>query len=204
MVNLEKMLVYDNPNAKQYRQLAEWQGRSGESRLDHPYVYGWERLIRDDKSQGAEIFRKELRNLLSGKVLIDLGCNHAVTMGLIAKELGASAYIGVDLHYQALQPGRKGETYDPMEFHFHSGDMLEFVSRLTPERINFAINGIDGNVLGVNAEEYSKALSIELKRATLSGSAILVCCSYVAGYLPEAGFQNITPPGFPETLYIRE
>lgn len=203
MVDVEKMLAYNNPNAKQYRQLAERQGRSGESRLDHPYVYGWDRLIRNDKSQGAETLRKDLRNLLSGKVLIDLGCNTAVAMGLIAKELGASAYIGVDLHYQALQPGRKGETYEPMEFHFHSGDMLEFVSRLTPDNINFSINGIDGNVLGVNAEEYSKALSIELKRATLSGSAILVCCSYVENYLPEAGFRCITRQGRCEALYMR-
>jgi len=112
-----------------------------------------------------EMDGKLLSQKLAGKVLVDVGCGTFNNeMVRFARGFGVATYVGVDI--SAEDGARNCGKIRVLE---KCGDMLEFVSRLPPESVNFLINGID--FLGCNPE-YLALMVGELTRATPIGGII--------------------------------
>lgn len=154
------------------------QYEEGEKGNERYYPSSWEKL------------RAYFKEKLQGGNLIDVGGGGQDFMAELAKKSGAKKYINVDIgcprfedepvgsYLTRLNPhvGRpkkvdfwhlpENERTLPMETISVNADMLDFISRLPDNSSNFAVNGIDSNIIYDN--EYYIGLGLK------SSSALLV------------------------------
>ena len=160
----------ENPNKEYYQKLIADLEKRNFCKLSTPYADQWS----DDMQLNRNII-DIFKNKLKGKVLVDLGCGqylqhfdacaqqNSYTLNL-ARKLQVKSYIGVDKFI---------ELNDLEDFNSKSldaiivkADMLDFVSKLPDNSVNFTINGIDGVVI-LNCDKYAQAVAAEMVRATL-------------------------------------
>jgi len=117
------------------------------------------------------------RDHLSSSVLIDLGGGREF-MKRIAYKYSVSTYINVDrnpsyvdskISANPLVAAQDVSAQNLRQIRVKS-DMLDFVSRLRPNAVNFVLNGIDELI--IDNHKYHQALARELMRVAQEGSLI--------------------------------
>ena len=116
-----------------------------------------------------ELFREKL----NGEVLVDPGGGN---LPFFASHFGARAYIGVNRSFNTqvntigsdriIDREKEGDT----DLIILEGDMLEFVSRINSDSVNFVMNGVDFSI--IQDERYNQAIAKEMIRATKPGGLI--------------------------------
>ena len=193
IIELKGLLTYVSPNEEIYKSLmSQEKARAISSDLDVEFGCMWGREVRENVN-----LERMLKEIMGGNTLVDLGCGfpHYLNIAVLAKELGAKGYIGVDknmgnmgtkitANYVNLKadfpngPLRGvgiGEKYSkedkrtniPEDSILVRIDMLDFISRLPSNSFNFTLNGIDTSIL--NTKEYTEAVIKEIIRATRKG-----------------------------------
>lgn len=143
--------------------------------------------------------RKTVKETLKNSVLVDLGCGEFL-MESLASQFGAKGYIGVDKYFArgqlpidptknqieeliAARPNFKASVAEARlhgtDVGFTRADMLDFVSRLPENSVNFTLNGIDIQILGNELsrsenimDNYRQTLAKEILRATRQNGII--------------------------------
>jgi len=134
-----------------------------------------------------EKVRDYFKKKLFDQILVDVGGGGSnQVMRNLAKKFGVKTYINVDIaHGGKLAPHiakhKEPQVNDfwqlppeertkPMDEYLVTADMLDFVARLPNNSCNFALNGIELEVLSLGqpelGTEYGKALFAEIVRAT--------------------------------------
>lgn len=140
-----------------------------------------------------ERVRAYFKEKLPGQILVDVGGGALnQIMRSLAKKFGVKTYVNVDLTYDGrLDPYTAKcdkspanyfwrlppeERTKPMDEYLVTADMLDFVARLPNNSCNFALNGIELDVLSPSIPSrgigYSQALFAEMVRATKIGGTI--------------------------------
>jgi len=127
--------------------------------------------------------REYLKTKLKDSILVDLGGGQGATAKEIARAYEASAGINVDkfiggielnplkdLNAESIAKYGNNAQTNP-ECALVAADMLDFVSRLPDNSINFMANGIDAYIIGLD-HEYNAALAKEIVRAMKPGGVL--------------------------------
>ena len=134
---------------------------------------------RENEATDEKTDREYLEHKLRGGILVDLGCGDGV-MVYTAEEYGAAGYIGVDKYqfntrHQTRMFESNAKQIELMPREIESVkiqfDMLDFVSRLPDNSVNFTMNGID-EVIIHHGLPYQKVLAKEIARALKKGGVI--------------------------------
>ena len=144
---------------------------------------------RDYFRERAAFFKEKL----SGKPLVDLGGGRTCTLLPIADHNEASAYINVDKYVGRFADLERNPLRNQYESYFSPknilrdlkrpvltsniepafiyADMLDFVARLPDNSANFALFGLDEDIIGGD-RRYHEALSKEIARALRGGGIV--------------------------------
>ncbi len=99
------------------------------------------------KDKREKIWTPSLNGHLKGHVLIDLECGKGSSVENImnlAKENGASVYVGVSIHLN--KTFIKYLELPKMDMVLINGDVLSFLSLLPPNSVNYTINGVNSSI----------------------------------------------------------
>ncbi|MBI5220882.1 MAG: hypothetical protein HY978_03565 [Candidatus Liptonbacteria bacterium] len=167
---------YDNPRAAEYEQLIEATLKPTiEDRLRTSFAYKWNLLLGDrgevrllpknyPRREKLAKLLEFMKQRLAGQTVFDLGGGRDCALYELMAICGVKDYINVDYYSQSPsdQLAPRIERLPYINFHIIPEDMLRFVSQLTTAD-NFALNGIDHEILPV--QEYRYALGREIARA---------------------------------------
>ncbi|NQU82960.1 MAG: hypothetical protein HQ539_03350 [Parcubacteria group bacterium] len=180
---IEDLFDPERSVSNEYKQIIK-NGESKNVYLKTKYSEYWGDFLRnpDSAPNASDFFREHIQ----GSMLVDLGgggySTHKGSMMFdLAGIFDAKAYISVDKfaygensEYDKSAPvdrmGRKGNVRRDLRCFYIQSDMLEFVSKMKDNSVNFALNGIDSYVIG--DEEYHTALAKEIARATRSDGIV--------------------------------
>lgn len=141
----------------------------------------WIRRPEDGTPEEWEADKRIIADRLKDTPLVDLGSGYDADGYLIAQHFGSSVYVGVDIYPH----GAKEKALDPLAFDKERredfqrpgspecmlvrSDMLDFVSRLPDNSVNFMMNGLDC----VRGGEYQEKLAKEIIRALKPGGLLV-------------------------------
>jgi len=152
----------------------------------------WTDIAYDDEKFAESRAKEYLSQKLKGKILVDLGCGPDPRPS-VAGKFGADTYIGVDKFNVGERDDNRAPKPDPFtnvskkspekarkysegaDSILVRADMLDFVSRLPSNSVNFMMDYVNGDI--INRDEYVEAVVEELARATEEGGVVLMYSS---------------------------
>jgi len=183
-MELKDLQNHKNPNNDNYQKLIVNLGNKNCVTSSTPYADQW-----FDDMQLNPFIVDIFENKLKGRVLVDLGCGqhmqsaigNAYTLNL-ARKFQVKSYIGIDklIKLNDLEDFNSKN----LDAIIVKADMLDFVSKLSDNSVNFTINGIDGVVI-LDSDKYARAVAAEMVRATLSNGIIFGIRSEPTEFLRE-------------------
>ncbi|MBI5530259.1 MAG: hypothetical protein HY918_02040 [Candidatus Doudnabacteria bacterium] len=176
--DLFKSLKKETP----YGSLISDQIENDGNKISTPYSFKTTEWLQDQHllQQFPEIQkdRDYIKGRLSSSVLVDLGGGRSL-MKTVAKSYGSLGYINTDLNSESdevVDPfSKEGQEIllngtDEFRSVLVKMDMLDFVSRLPDNSVNFTANGIDNFIIGRG--KYNNALAKEITRTLKPGGII--------------------------------
>lgn len=204
--SLKTFLNYQNPKAKEYEELIKTEvarttsvkERSG---LDPPIDEYSEQWLNKIFLEVHKELLEFIREKISRELLVDLGGGRRATMKWLAKEFKVKTYIDVEKYLAdkfpldpvmniAEQLGQTPEEAEETEIVLVKADMLNFVSRVPDNSVNFVINGIDTFV--IDSPKYHSALAREISRTTKIGGVVFGINADALYELQESRFRDVT------------
>lgn len=178
-VTLEDVLDFDREIPQEYQRLIKESCRRY-FYTDTAYSDRWGSLLYGQQVQHAEgslesHFRKGLelvKQHVTGKVIVDIGGGNYSSR--IAEDLGAIAYINIDLAFTDENPPKSNPLVVVQEYGGNCmdicSDALDFVSRIKDNRVCFMLNGTD--IFLSRKDDYTRSLVKEIERATIGGGLV--------------------------------
>lgn len=180
---IEDLFDPERSVSDEYREIIK-SGESKNAYLKAKFSEYWNTFLRnpDSAPEARDFFQKHIQD----SMLIDLGgggspMSKGSNMFYLAGIFDAKAYISVDKfaysensEYDESAPaersGRRGSLRRNLRCFYIRSDMLEFVSKMRDNSVNFVLNGIDSFTIG--GKGYHTALAKEIARATRSDGII--------------------------------